>query len=109
MEHSSLPLASSFGLRQALLLHLCKKEHSGQRLATSWQAVALRTNIALIAVSFALFLTFLLLALGELVAGTTVLGGWFGIATALGAWYTALAFLLAEMRSPFSLPVGPRR
>ncbi len=71
--------------------------------------VALRTNIALIAVSFALFLTFLLLALGEFGAGTTVLGGWFGIATALGAWYTALAFLLAEMRGPFSLPVGPRR
>jgi succinate-acetate transporter protein len=68
----------------------------------------LRSNVALIVVFGLLTITFLLLALGEFGAGTGVLGGWFGIATALAAWYTALAGVLAAGPAMFSLPVGPR-
>ncbi len=63
-----------------------------------------RLNNALIVVFGLLFLTFLLLALGAFGAGTTVLGGWLGIVTALAAWYTALA----QIKSIFNLPLGPR-
>ena len=68
----------------------------------------LRSNVALIVVFGLLTITFLLLALGEFGAGTGVLGGWFGIATALAAWYTALAGVLAAGPAVFNLPVGPR-
>jgi uncharacterized protein len=68
----------------------------------------LRTNMATIVVFGLLTLTFLLLALGAFGAGTTVLGGWLGIITALAAWYTALAGVLSSGKSMFSLPVGPR-
>ncbi len=68
----------------------------------------LRSNVALIVVFGLLTITFLLLALGEFGAGTGPIGGWFGIATALAAWYTALAGVLAAGPAMFSLPVGPR-
>jgi succinate-acetate transporter protein len=70
----------------------------------------LRANMALIVVFGLLFLTFLSLTLGALLgaAGLTILGGYLGIITALGAWYTALAGILASSKSMFSLPVGPR-
>jgi succinate-acetate transporter protein len=76
---------------------------------------ALRTNLALLAFFAALFLTFLALAIGNLVnAGGgygyawILIGGWLGIITALIAWYIALAGLLASGRSMFTLPVWPR-
>lgn len=70
----------------------------------------LRTNLALMGVFFFLFLTFLVLAIGALGAGPalTVLGGWLGIITAIIAWYTALAGLLASGKSAFTVPVWPR-
>jgi succinate-acetate transporter protein len=70
----------------------------------------LRTNLALIAVFFFLSLTFLVLAIGTLGAGPAlvVLGGWLGIITAIIAWYTALAGLLASGKSAFTVPVWPR-
>jgi succinate-acetate transporter protein len=70
----------------------------------------LRTNLALMAVFLFLFLTFLVLAIGALGAGPalTVLGGWLGIITAILAWYTALAGLLASGKSAFALPIWPR-
>jgi len=70
----------------------------------------LRTNLALIGVFFFLFLTFLALAIGALGAGSSfsMIGGWLGIITAIIAWYTALAGLLASGRSAFTLPVWPR-
>jgi uncharacterized protein len=68
----------------------------------------LRSNWALIVVFGLLTITFLLLALGEFGLGTGPLGGWFGIATALAAWYTAVAGVLAAGPAVFSLPVGPR-
>ncbi len=68
----------------------------------------LKTNLALISVFALLFVTFLLLTIGALGGGTTQLGGYFGLATALAAWYTALAGLLSSMPSAFMLPIGPR-
>jgi succinate-acetate transporter protein len=35
------------------------------------------------------------------------IGGWLGIITALIAWYTALAGVLASTKSAFQLPVFP--
>lgn len=71
---------------------------------------SLRSNGALMALFALLFLTFLALTIAELGAGTTftVIGGWFGILTALVAWYTALAGVLSSSRSAFTLPVWPR-
>ena len=70
---------------------------------------SLKTNLALITVFALLFVTFLLLTIGAMGGGMTQLGGYFGIATALAAWYAALAGLLSAGPSAFTLPVGPRR
>jgi len=69
----------------------------------------LRSNGALIAVFGLLFLTFLFLAIGALggSSGLTTLGGWLGILTALMAWYTALAGILASGNNVFRLPTWP--
>jgi succinate-acetate transporter protein len=70
---------------------------------------ALRTNLALMAVLFFLFLTFVVLAIGAF-SGTTVItqvGGWLGIVTALLAWYTAWAGILETGQSAFRLPTWP--
>lgn len=72
----------------------------------------LRSNLALIAVFGFLFLTFLALTIGALNSGDSAttwntIGGWLGIITALLAWYTALAGVLASSRSAFQLPVFP--
>ena len=82
---------------------------------------ALRSNWALMAVFFFLFLAFLTLTIGWLSGGPITargalaagapwiqIGGWLGIITALVAWYTALAGLLASSKAMFTLPVGPR-
>ncbi len=70
----------------------------------------LRANLALMAVFALLTLTFLLLALGELLGsdGLHIFGGYLGILTALVAWYTALAGILASSKNMFQLPVWPR-
>jgi uncharacterized protein len=70
----------------------------------------LRSNFALIAVFFFLFLTFLALTIAEFGGGSSwaQIGGWLGIITALLAWYTALAGILASSKSMFTLPVFPR-
>jgi succinate-acetate transporter protein len=71
----------------------------------------LRSNVALMAVFAFLTLTFLSLTLGEFGGKGSVftpLGGWLGIITALIAWYTALAGVLASGAATFKLPVGPR-
>lgn len=74
-----------------------------------------RLSGALVAVFFFLLLTFLALTIGWIVTasgsvGTTwiQIGGWLGIVTALLAWYTALAGLLAAIKAPFQLPTLPR-
>jgi len=69
----------------------------------------LRSNGALIAVFGFLFLTFLALTIAELggVSSFGQIGGWLGIITALLAWYTALAGVLASGNNAFKLPVWP--
>jgi succinate-acetate transporter protein len=76
----------------------------------------LRSNLALIGVFLFLFLTFLALTIGWFggvpTAGTGSLtwvniAGWLGIITALIAWYTALAGVLASTKSAFQLPTFP--
>lgn len=76
---------------------------------------ALKTNLALMTLFGLLFVTFILLtadAFGvganAFIVGTKQIGGYFGLATAAVAWYTALAGLLSSMPSAFTLPVGPR-
>ncbi len=81
----------------------------GWTLFTALMLVAsLKTNLALITVFALLTVTFLLLTIDAFGGGTKQLGGYFGLATALAAWYTALAGLLASMPSAFTLPTGPR-
>jgi len=72
-----------------------------------------RTTGALIVVFGLLFLTFLALTIGWLAGlgtGTFTtwvgIGGWLGIVTAIAAWYTALAGVLASVKM-FNLPTMP--
>lgn len=69
----------------------------------------LRQNGALIAVFGFLTLTFLFLTIGALggASGMTTFGGWLGLITAVLAWYTALAGVLAATNAPFRLPTFP--
>ncbi|MGB8348117.1 MAG: acetate uptake transporter [Ktedonobacteraceae bacterium] len=69
----------------------------------------LRANVALVGVFGFLFLTFLLLAIGELGPSTSAhqIGGYLGVITAILAWYTALAGVLSSSKSAFKLPVIP--
>jgi succinate-acetate transporter protein len=70
----------------------------------------LRTNLALMGVFLFLTLTFLALAIGAFASSVAfnTIGGWLGIITALIAWYTALAGILASGKSAFTVPVWPR-
>jgi len=71
---------------------------------------AIRISGALSAVFVLLFLTFLLLGLGQLTGNMTLtqVGGWLGILTAIAAWYTALAGLLRSVsRGRVALPIYP--
>ena len=69
----------------------------------------LRANLALLAVFGLLFLTFVFLTIGELgpSAGMHQFGGYLGVLTAIVAWYTALAGVLASTKSAFQLPTFP--
>lgn len=62
----------------------------------------LRTNLALIAVFFFLFITFLALTIGALGGGSSWnnIGGWLGIITAILAWYTALTSVAPALKLP---------
>lgn len=80
---------------------------------------ALRSNLALLSVFGLLFLAYVALAINAFIAGAAPvgavkpglvwlqIGGWIGIATALAAWYTAMAGVLSSSKSAFKLPVGP--
>lgn len=69
----------------------------------------LRRNMALMVLFALLFLTFLALTTSELYDTVTFqpIAGWLGIATAVVAWYTALAGMLSSAKSAFNLPVWP--
>ncbi|MGZ4474254.1 MAG: acetate uptake transporter [Nocardioides sp.] len=68
---------------------------------TAYMLVAsLHTNPKLIAVFGLLTVTFALLALADLTTteGLTKAGGWFGVATALVAWFTSFSGVVASTR-----------
>lgn len=70
---------------------------------------SLRTSVAFLIVLGLLFLSYLLLTIGELAGGNVgalIIGGWLGIITALVAWYTALAGMLDSAHGVFRLPMG---
>ncbi|MGW2485745.1 acetate uptake transporter [Streptomyces sp. NPDC001606] len=87
----------------------------GWAIFTAFMAVAaLRVSTAVLAVLVLLALTFLFLAIGAFQTGRqphamTQVGGWFGIATGLVAWYTAAATVINETHGRSLLPVGTRR
>jgi uncharacterized protein len=70
---------------------------------------SMRTTGALMGIFVFLFLTFLFLTIGALAGSTsmTQIGGWLGIITAIVAWYTAAAGVLAAVNSPIKLPTFP--
>lgn len=69
-----------------------------------------RTNLALILLFGLLTVTFALLTVHAFGGSPSVgqMGGYLGIATALVAWYNALAGLLVSSKAGYTLPVGPR-
>ncbi len=69
-----------------------------------------RVNGALVVVFVLLFITFILLTIGAFnpTGSMTKYGGYLGIATAIAAWYTALAGILgAVSNGKINLPVMP--
>ena len=71
---------------------------------------SLRTTAAQIAVFATLFLTFLLLAVGDLtgVDAIATVGGIVGLVSALCAWYASAAIVTNSTWGRTVLPVGPR-
>jgi len=69
-----------------------------------------KTNVATAVVFVLLFATFILLGLGDLQTNINIthVGGYVGIATAIAAWYTALAGVLTGVNNGKAiLPVFP--
>ena len=78
---------------------------------TAYMSVAaLRVSAAVLAVFVLLTVTFLVLAWGEFATstGVTKLGGYFGLVTALAAWYASFAGVTAFTYKRPIAPVGPR-
>ncbi len=72
-----------------------------------WVAT-LRTNMALQLVFLALWITFILLAMGAWgVGGMTTVGGYFGLITAIFAFYLSAAEVINEAFERSVLPIGP--
>ena len=74
----------------------------------------LQTNTALFATFLLLFVTLIVLCIGNFNAGAALLptgtikiGGYLGVITALVAWYTSAAGMAAGMGGKLRLPVGP--
>ncbi|MBV8953018.1 MAG: acetate uptake transporter [Solirubrobacterales bacterium] len=84
---------------------------------TTYMFVAsLRTTAAVAGVFLLLAITFFILAIGnanlgprELTNGTIKLGGWFGLATAIVAWYASFAAVVNSTFGRVMLPVVPLR
>jgi uncharacterized protein len=76
---------------------------------------SLRTTGAVATVFLLLAITFIVLGIGNsalaggtaTINGTVKLGGWLGIATAIAAWYTAIAAVLESTFARTVLPVFP--
>jgi succinate-acetate transporter protein len=71
--------------------------------------VTFKVSGAHILLFLSLFLTFMFLTIGHLNAmpDMTKYGGWLGLATAIIAWYIALAQVLSATDSPIKLPTLP--
>ncbi|WP_051430185.1 acetate uptake transporter [Streptomyces roseochromogenus] len=86
----------------------------GWAIFTAYMTIAaLRVTLAVLVVLALLTLTFLFLAIGAFQTGAqphamTQVGGWFGIATGLAAWYASAATVINETHARTVLPVGPR-
>ena len=72
-----------------------------------------QTNLALFITFLLLFVTLVVLSIGNFNAGSALLptgtikvGGYLGIVTALVAWYTSAAGMAAGIGGPLRLPVG---
>jgi uncharacterized protein len=75
-----------------------------------WFLGTLRVNLALMAVFLFLTLTFLGLAITNFSGGSSTwahISGYLGVITALLAWYTGAAGMLASTKSPVQLPTFP--
>lgn len=68
----------------------------------------LRASVALVAVFALVVITFFILAAADMTGNTmiTKVGGGFGIAAGLGAMYVAMAGLLTNDTSFFTIPIG---
>ncbi len=73
-----------------------------------------QTNIALFTTFVLLFVTLIVLCIGNFKAGSALLptttikiGGYLGVVTALAAWYTSAAGMAAGMGGKLRFPVGP--
>jgi uncharacterized protein len=74
-----------------------------------WMTIAAhRTTLALFTLFFLVFLTFLMLSIGEFAQSINCheAGGCFGVMAAVLAWYCAFAGLLTNKNSFFTLPLG---
>jgi len=71
---------------------------------------ASRVSTAVLTVFALLTVTFALLSWGEFATSDTIthIGGWFGIATALAAWYASLGGVTAFTHGKAIVPTGPR-
>jgi len=70
-----------------------------------------RTNAAVMVVFLLLWITFVLLGIGDAAgnSGVTKLGGWFGLATAAAAWYASFAGVTNFTFGREIVPVRPLR
>ena len=74
----------------------------------------LQTNTALFTTFFLLWVTLIVLCIGNFNAGAALLptttikiGGYLGVITALAAWYTSAAGMAAGMGGKLRIPLGP--
>jgi succinate-acetate transporter protein len=84
----------------------------GWTIFTAYMTVAARqTNGSIFIVFVVLTITFLFLTIGDLAGVPTMsrIGGWFGIVTALLAWYGSFAVVLNATSKRTVLPVWPRK
>jgi succinate-acetate transporter protein len=81
----------------------------GWTIFTAYMFVStLRLSVALVVVFGLLVVTFVLLTVGAFqgTASLTKAGGWFGVATAAGAWYASFAGVTNETFGKAVLPIG---
>jgi succinate-acetate transporter protein len=110
LVHTAIPLSAA---HSAIGLYLWM-----WGIFTTYMFVAsLRTTAAVSLVFLLLAITFIILGIGNsalsgthsLTNGTIKLGGWFGLATAICAWYASFAVVLNSTFNRVVLPVFPLR